>query len=647
MRLIFNHTQKSILLVFILFFIAITLVKCGGEGSISQQVDKINFDTSTGDAKTTWTWYNPKPQGNDLNDVFIKDDKVGFAVGRDGVILRTTDSGITWNIVKTNNKVQLRSVFCVNDSSICFITGVSGTIMKSVDNGITWEIVATGFTENLNSISCTDVNTCIAVGDSDTSIKTIDGGKIWIKLQTNTAYDLKQITCLAQDDICYIVGGNQSEILKSNDMGLNWVVVPTPDESAVDSIRCEDGKTCFITQNSPASVFYTIDGGDTWSKIYELSSSSEKKFSSLFCKTLNTKCVVIENKGEIYYSTENWDSWNSTKITYMEYLNSIHCNERMGVCISVGTKGAIFRSIDLGLTWVKISQISLSTLRYNDIKCFGDGSVCYLTGIPIMSKSIDGGKSWSSVLESKTRRINKIACSSSSVCIAVGYEGKIIKTTDGGVNWESLISNTVGALYSIECDSDGSVCNVGGSGEILHTENGGASWEKAPSEQSSLVIDIECIENRNTCYAAGTNDAISKSIDGGRTWFVSRPQNQGVLDMVNSISCLQDAMTCLAVSQGIVKTTDGGQTWRRIDPKIVEYFPLSLSPSIHCIDDTTTCIAIADDKDAQILKTTDFGESWNVLIPDSIFDIYSLFCFNENRCIVIGHNNFIAEFSIN
>ncbi|HKZ01461.1 MAG TPA: hypothetical protein VJ180_04435, partial [Pyrinomonadaceae bacterium] len=44
-----------------------------------------------------WEWQNPLPQGNSINSIRFAGDHVrGWAVGSDGVILRTENGGFEW-----------------------------------------------------------------------------------------------------------------------------------------------------------------------------------------------------------------------------------------------------------------------------------------------------------------------------------------------------------------------------------------------------------------------------------------------------------------------------------------------------------------------------------------------------------------------
>src|SRR5580765_1619238 len=50
----------------------------------------------------SWRWQNPRPQGNPLYAVVFADARRGIAVGRDAAILRTTDGGQSWQVVRSS-----------------------------------------------------------------------------------------------------------------------------------------------------------------------------------------------------------------------------------------------------------------------------------------------------------------------------------------------------------------------------------------------------------------------------------------------------------------------------------------------------------------------------------------------------------------
>ena len=66
----------------------------------------IFFDVS--DAQ--WFWQNPLPQGNTLRSVKFISPLVGWAVGENGTILRTTNGGTAWTEQSSGTTIWLYSV---------------------------------------------------------------------------------------------------------------------------------------------------------------------------------------------------------------------------------------------------------------------------------------------------------------------------------------------------------------------------------------------------------------------------------------------------------------------------------------------------------------------------------------------------------
>jgi hypothetical protein len=104
----------------------------------------------------------------------------GTAVGNPGKIIKTINSGISWNFQSSPVPFSLRSVFFINENT-GFIAGHGGLIMKTIDGGEVWNIQTIGVYSPLKSIFFVNADTGFAVGEYGTILKTITGGTIGIK----------------------------------------------------------------------------------------------------------------------------------------------------------------------------------------------------------------------------------------------------------------------------------------------------------------------------------------------------------------------------------------------------------------------------------------------------------------------------------
>ena len=165
-------------------------------------------------------------------------DKYCYAVGGqsafNGVIYRWTNTDGTWSSVRQDSSAlsgSLHGVYCV-DKDICYAVGNNGVILKSVDASTlgTWTASPSGINKNLRGIYCVNALTCVAVGnslptqaedDSSTILKTTDGGLSWSKKLVGALGD-SLFAVQFTDPLNGIIVGANGTVLRSNDGGEIW-----------------------------------------------------------------------------------------------------------------------------------------------------------------------------------------------------------------------------------------------------------------------------------------------------------------------------------------------------------------------------------------------------------------------------------------
>lgn len=80
------------------------------------------------------TWVQQGVTNKFLNSVFFVNSKIGYAVGKDGMVLKTNDGSVIWNSQLSNQSQDINSVYFVADN-VGFTAGVSGTVQKTVNGG--------------------------------------------------------------------------------------------------------------------------------------------------------------------------------------------------------------------------------------------------------------------------------------------------------------------------------------------------------------------------------------------------------------------------------------------------------------------------------------------------------------------------------
>lgn len=133
-----------------------------------------------------------------------------------------------------------------------------------------------------------------------------------------------------------------------------------------------------------------------------------------------------------------------------------------------------------------------------------------------ISKTTDGGKTWSKVYDSQGEYyFNQINCFDENNCIAVGENdsGYIVGTQDGGATWKDLYFAEGVSLVAVEMISATEAWAAGGGenakrqmvGNYYHTTDAGATWELLGG--SGYVFDLSFKDGVGYSAAISSNYA--------------------------------------------------------------------------------------------------------------------------------------------
>lgn len=115
--------------------------------------------------------------------------KHGWVVGSGGTILHTDDAGANWYPQRSGADRDLNRVSMVTDE-IGFITGDKGVLLRTDNGGATWTQTQLQTDQPLFGISFVDKKTGWVVGYGGIITRTYDGGRSWIQQESGTSGDL-------------------------------------------------------------------------------------------------------------------------------------------------------------------------------------------------------------------------------------------------------------------------------------------------------------------------------------------------------------------------------------------------------------------------------------------------------------------------
>jgi len=574
-------------------------------------------------AQTGWIWQNPLPQGNDLRSSFFVNANTGWAAGRIGTILKSTNGGINWFTQSSNTDYTIVSLFFVNEN---LGWGAAGSkLLSTVNGGLNWNVNTVA--NPVYSVFFTDANTGWTVGYLGKIYKTTNAGSSWSS-QGSITVNLYSI-CMINQFTGY-VGGDYGKVFKTVDGGNNWSDFSngTYITSSVNSISFVNVNTGWIA--SGCRVYCSTNGGINWqSQLFDTSSF----FNSV---TLNSSLngFSCNNNGRIYYTSNSGQNWllqtsSTTNSLYsLTYLNS-------SSLLCLGNAGLILRTTNSGGNWVNIQSGNNAMLRtiffidsltgwiggesasflktsnggtnWNIMSVFSGGG--YVSGIHFLNsqtgwciygnsinKTTNGGFNWILQPYVVTGGVpfygQFLNLNTGWVC---GSSGTIWRTTNSGVNWDSskIGSGWLTSMYFLN-SLTGWV--VGESGGIYKSTNGGSIWTKQTTTSTQYLNSVKFL-NENTGFAGGSASNILKTTNGGINWILQ--MSSGYYD-INSIFIIDANRVIAAANEGVVYyTSNAGSNWY-IENKITH----NNLKSVFFANQNTGWIAGAN---GSILKTTNSG----------------------------------------
>lgn len=277
----------------------------------------------------------------------VVNEKIVWASGTGGTVIRTTDGGTTWKVMSVPGaeKLDFRDIeaFDANTAYILSIgNGEASQIHKTIDGGKTWSLQFKNKGEKAfyDAIACWDRESCVAMSDPVDGryllLHTKNGGKNWEIAASNLPPALEGEAAFAASGTCLIVngpdvflvsGGSNARVFRASDRGRQeWAVAETP-----------------ITKGTPGSGIFSIAfrndqhgviGGGNYEKPDDAGNN----------------LAFTRDGGKTWYEGEGLTGYRSA-VTYIDDRT----------IIAVGTNGADI-SYDRGRTWKKIGSENLNAV---------------------------------------------------------------------------------------------------------------------------------------------------------------------------------------------------------------------------------------------------------------------------------------------
>lgn len=466
-----------------------------------------------------------------------------------------------------------------------------------------------------------------------------------------------------------IAVGEGSTLMTSDNEGETWQISTNPGGTdnfiSLAGVCFINGDTGFI-HGGYETILKTSDGGNTWGVTYDGGAYYYHQCINDIAFINDSTGFATGYGGLLLKTTDTGDNWAPLETgVNAPFGKIVFFNQENGFILCGGT--LVLRTGDGGTTWTP-DDLSLSvpgvyiydactTSSFNGY-IFSNSENPDYNGY--ISKTTDGGVTWTTVLEDPSaysgkfaffdEQLGMIACMtweyqtkvwltgdggitwnvidhpwlpwwsatgltylSQTTAIALGYKGMVHKSTDSGQSWQAqqvrLFSGSVFKVQFTDENTGFVVTDIGSGGVagkgIKKTTDQGQSWSQIYSNWESSGLDFHFINN-NLGYVARPNFMdtllVSKTTDGGSSWieyntgFVLSPLDIRFFDENHGLICSE---------YRVIKTSDGGTTWTEVTPGTGAFRRIKYRSQ------QEVYIAGSNDNSLIILfKSSDGGASW-------------------------------------
>jgi photosystem II stability/assembly factor-like uncharacterized protein len=466
-----------------------------------------------------------------------------WAVGENGSFLKSADDGVSWSAQNIASSSMLSVFF--TDSLTGYVCGAQGLILKSSNGGENWVSLSSGTSNTLKEIKFINSATGFACGLNSTALKTTDAGWSWTQIATGVSGDINSIDIF---DNLIVAGVTDARILKSTDLGQSWSLTQFKiyTKPAVVSI-CAVSSDQFHVFFESGAIWYTLDTGKTFSysrtPLLSEISSAGRIFTRLYAVSKHHNVVIKASESPTLW---NFPSNTSYNISFVLVLNPpgvgankiIDINYQKRGIMYVGAGNKLLRSSNFGLNWSQISTIPSNALYCQQLIVSKKDSTKMITvlnsgGSLVFYRTTNYGLNWDSVFSGYTDVVGNLIAQDPTHpdTVYTGIRDSVMKSTDFGLTWAKIAEGSYLDWCDIAVHPTNSRVLYGSvhhyPARIMKSSDGGNSWITV-----DLIFDTNYSEmpaiattnlNPNVIFHAqlsnfASQNGLKRSYSQGNSW---------------------------------------------------------------------------------------------------------------------------------
>ncbi len=519
-----------------------------------------------------------------------------------------------------------------------------GDLFRSFDAGKTWDLAADLHGKSIRAMAISASNPKILVaGALDGIYRTRDGGENWERISPENHAEIRNVESVAIDpgDPDVIYAGTWHLPWKTEDGGKSWhnIKKGVIDDSDVFSIVLDSLNTSVVYISACSGIYRSDSAGQLFRKMQGIPYSARR--TRMLKMDPSDHNIVYAGTTEGLWKTSDagasWKRMTGTNVVINDVLidprhpsRVMMATDRGGVLLS-DDGGASFTASNRGFSHRQVSTLVVdrrdpATLYAGVLNDKEFGGVF---------TSTDAGATWKQVSDGLDGRDVFVLRQLSDNSLLAGTDGGVFQLTAGDNHWRALNNGLLGpgprvptprtvparaaaragrpavttpsievAPRVIGLELTAQNWYAATTAGLFVSTDRGQSWRRQALPTLRYVTSIAAVDK--LVVAAGSN-AIAVSVNNGETWLTPKPLDAGFV--INSVSFDSSGAGTiwLAAREGLFRSTDLGDTWKRITS-------LRLSNVARVeVDSENQRLLATGAASSNVFESTDNGRTWTAI----------------------------------
>jgi len=566
-----------------------------------------------------WSWTNPSPQGRTLRAIAFSGG-IGYAAGRGGTVLSTSDAGASWAGLTTGTPGNLESVQVLSPTSLV-VGGEGGCITRVSSNGgqtfrRIFNVAESSCPEPVSSFSFISPQVGFLLLKDGSLEATADAGETFSRrtgipgtsASSGGGEEVGAAIHFASASHGIAVVNNPasgvSSAYSTPDGGVSWAPVTLPAGSRITALYFFDASTAYAI--GPDTFLRSTDGGVTWTS---RPIANGNTFDSIDCAN-GEECILTITAGNELVKTTDGGATDTIKTTSSSLIFSAAYASPTQI-VAVGADGATVLSSDGGATFAP-SGADIGG-EYNKLRSGPEGIVLAPGVKGDFALSADGGQTWRTIATQTSAELADVSFANAQTGYALDVDGGLQQTDNGGLSWQTLSPGTSAPAKALVALGTHAVLLIGPIG--IYRAVAGGRFEAVPGKpvQRAHLSDYDLAGSSVFAFGRGTHTLI-RSTDLGASWSAIRlplTKKGRTRESISSVAFTSATHGFLLDTTGhIWLTGNGGSSWKEVlSAGTSDGIQLAFSDPEHGF--LTVRSFGHDEGNAYVLRTDDGGATWH------------------------------------